>query len=215
MMRRTNSDQLPTQSHTTTMAPPTRRRPDFPLFTSQTLPDPQHTGHNEENSPAWSAVHHDFQRRLNRFGIRLSEDNGNPTSSVSDRPTVHTRGGAGTTFDSYTGHAKHASLETDTVLARKFEALTMPSYMNGKEAIIEALERQLSQARMEARGWKEKCEDRERRLRESYEESMEWRMKYEDLYSAVIRDQRPREEFQPEEYFKTSSKLRGNTKSLE
>jgi hypothetical protein len=211
MMRRTNSDQLPTQSHTTTMAPPTRRRSDFPLFTTQTLPDPQYAGNHEENSPAWSAVQHDFQRRLNRFGIRLSEDNGN---SVSDKPTVHTRGGAGNNLDSYTGHAKHASLETDTVLSRQFEKLSMPSYLNGQEARIEALERQLSQARVEARGWKEKCEDRERRLRESYEEGMEWRMKYEDLYSAVIRDQRPREEFQPEEYFKTSSKLRGNTKSL-
>lgn len=209
MMRRTNSDQLLTQSHTTTMTPPTRRMSDFPGLTPQTLP-----GHHEENSPAWSAVHHDFQRRLNRFGIRLSEDNGNPTSSVSDRPTVNTRGGAGTTFDSYSGHAKHASLDTDTVFARKFEALSMPSYMNGKDARVEALERQLAQARVEARGWREKCEDRERRLRESYEEGMEWRMKYEDLYSAVIRDQRPRDEFQPEEYFRTSSKLRGTTKSL-
>ena len=90
----------------------------------------------------------------------------------------------------------------------------MPSYMNGKDARVEALERQLAQARVEARGWREKCEDRERRLRESYEEGMEWRMKYEDLYSAVIRDQRPRDEFQPEEYFRTSSKLRGTTKSL-
>lgn len=209
MMRRTNSDQLPTQSHTTTMAPPARRMSDFPGFTPQTLP-----GHHEEHSPAWSAVHNDFQRRLNRFGIRLSEDNGNPTSSVSDRPTVHTRGGAGTTFDSYSGHAKHASLDTDTVFARKFEALSMPSYTNDKDARIEALERQLSQARMEARGYKEKFEDRERRLDESYKESMKWRMKYETLYRDVILDQRPGDGFQPEEYFRTSSKLRGTTKSL-
>lgn len=215
IMRRTNSDQLPTQSRTTTMTPSTLHMAEFPRFTPQTFPDPQHPGQREEDAPAWSAVQHDFQRRLNRFGIRLSEDNGSPAPSTSNKPTVHTRGGAGATFDSYTGHAKHASLETDTVLARKFETLSMPSYVNSKEAKIEALERQLSQARAEARGWKEKCEAQERRLRESYKETMGWRMKYEDLYTDFMMDQRSQPEFQPEEYFKTSSKgLRGNSMSL-
>ncbi|OSS45211.1 hypothetical protein B5807_09293 [Epicoccum nigrum] len=214
-MRRTNSDQLPTQSHVTTMTPPIRRMADFTRFTSQTLPDSQFPGHREEDAPAWSSVQHDFQRRLNRFGIRLSEDNSHSIPSVSDKPTVYTRGRAGVALDSYTGHAKHASLETDTVLSRKFGALSMPSYTNGNEARIDALERQLSQARMEARGWKEKCETQERRLRESCEETMGWRMKYEDLYSAVIRDQQSQPEFQPQEYFKTSSKvLRKGSNSL-
>ena len=195
---------------------------DFTRPTPQTLPDPQHPGQREDGALAWSSVQHDFQRRLSRFGIRLSEDNNDSTSSASNRPTVHTRGGAGAALDNYSGHAKHASLETDILLPRKFEALSMPSYMNGQEARIEELEQQLSQARAEARNWREKCEAQERKLRESYGETMEWMKKYEDLYSAVIRSQRPcdeyqpelRPDFQPEEYFKTSSRLRGNSKSL-
>jgi len=156
--------------------------------------DPQDLAAQHKPTPGWSAVHYDFEQRLSRFGIKVSE--GKTLSDLANESVVQSRGGAHTIVDGYS----HDTAFQNTQLPRDeaFPPLKVPtplSLTNSKrEARFDSLEQLLRQARAETQSWKEKCEARENDLHASYGEIMKWRMEYENLYSAVIRDQeiRPR-----------------------
>ncbi|KAF9694623.1 hypothetical protein EKO04_007605 [Ascochyta lentis] len=119
---------------------------------------PQHSQHQFDTTSNWSAVQHEFERRLSRFGIKLSEANDSPVSNMpNDFPPLETP-----TMACFTNGKREPKFET--------------------------MERQLRQARTEAQIWREKANARDHDLRASYKETMEWRMKYEDLYSAMIQN---------------------------
>ncbi|KAF3003785.1 hypothetical protein E8E13_010126 [Curvularia kusanoi] len=186
------------------MRSPARRKIDFPQSVAQIRPDPQipSTG-----SSRWFAEQYDFERRLSRFGVTLSEDNGDTTADLHEAPAACTRGGAGDTFDGFTRNGKQTdtrSLEMGAEITREHEGPLIVyspirnlsprrnySPNSPEEANTETLVRQLQRARAETQVWKTKCEARESMLREAYKESMDWRMKYENLYRDIIRDQVP------------------------
>lgn len=200
-MSNTHFTESPPHAYVATMRSPARRKIEFPQFVAQDRPDSQILGYRATGSSRWFAEQYDFERRLSRFGITISEDNGDTTDSLPEAPAVCTRGGAGDTLDGFTRNGKQTdttSLETGAKITREHEGPLIVyspirnfSPNRNKETTIETLERQLQHARVEARIWKEKCEAKERNLREAYKESMDWRMKYENLYRDVIRDQVP------------------------
>lgn len=158
----------------------------FPAIEPQTAS--HEVEHSTRASPGWSAEH-DFERRLNRNGIKISEASDINASKATVQPAVQQRGGAFSILDGYTRanahRANHYVSRSETFLP--LETATMASFTNDKkETKVEALERQLHQAQTEAQVWKRQSERREQDLRASCKETMEWRMKYEDLYSAVL-----------------------------
>lgn len=169
----------------------------FDQSTVQPRSDPQKLKHHHEPTPGWSAVH-DFERRLSRNGIKMSEANGNYASITAAQSTVQYRGGAGAILDGYARDSAQRGGRHHVSRSEGFpslEAPTLASFTNTKkETEMEALDRQLRQAQAEAQIWKQRSEKQERDLDASYKETMEWRMKYEDLYSAVIQGLGPRTE---------------------
>jgi hypothetical protein len=163
--------------------------------------------HYLKSPPEWSAVH-DFERRLSRNGITISETGSSHTSKVTMQPIVPQRNGAFSIPDGYAQsnaqRSNHHASRSEDFPPRK--APTMASFTNTKkETKVDALERQLRQAQAETKVWQERSERQEQNLHTSYEETMEWRMKYEDLYSAVIQGQDTKLREMPK---------RGATKSL-
>lgn len=170
-------------------------------------PVAQEPTHYAGTLPGWS-VKHDFERRLNRNGIKVSEARDSRDSKNTVQPVVQQRGGALSILDGYArikaNHAFHyASRSKDFP---SFQPATMASFTNTKkETKIEALERQLRQAHAESQVWKRHAERQEQDLRASCKETMDWRMRYEDLYSAVLQDVDIEPEVKPK---------RGATRSL-
>ncbi|KAF2627134.1 hypothetical protein BU25DRAFT_69875 [Macroventuria anomochaeta] len=202
MMGDADPSELPTQppmAINTSTKPAAWRLANSTRSTIQSRPDSQHLEHHNEPSPGWSAVQHDFERRLSRFGIKVSEDNNNPASNTSNKPIAQSRAAAHAIMDRYnldTAPRDIVALISRTEEFPPLEAPTMACFSkNKKETKVETLERQLRQAQTEAQIWKEKSETQECELRVSYGETMEWRMKYEDLYSAIIqaRELQPRD----------------------
>ncbi|KAJ4379813.1 hypothetical protein N0V86_004997 [Didymella sp. IMI 355093] len=160
--------------------------PELPA--TEPRPASQEQKHYLKSPPEWSAVH-DFERRLSRNGIKVSETGSSHTSKVTMQPVVRQRNGALSILDEYaqpnaqrSNH--HASRSEDFP---PFEAPTMASFMNiDKQTKMDALERQLRQAQAETKIWQERFERQEQNLHTSYKETMEWRKRYEDLYSALI-----------------------------
>lgn len=173
----------------------------------ETQPTSQGFDLHLKSSSEWSVVY-DFERRLSRNGIKVSETSGNHISDAWTQPVVQERGGAFLILDSYTRASAqrshhHASRSEDFP---PLEAATIAAFANTKkETNVEVLERQLRQTQAEALVWKRQSENQERELRASCKETMEWRMKYEDLYSAVL---------QGREAELTEKPKRGITKSL-
>lgn len=143
--------------------------------------------------PGWTAAQHDFQQRLNRLGITVSESKRDAPSDTLNDPVVRTRGGAYIMLDRFARGTKAGEAATKSVRNEDFPSTEHPAMTslinNERQSKVDALERQLRQARSEVQMWKEKCEAQERDLRMSYGETMKWRMEYEDLYTAIIRDQ--------------------------
>ncbi|KZM27130.1 hypothetical protein ST47_g1730 [Ascochyta rabiei] len=159
---------------------PTDRLVNFTSSSAQAQPDLQPFQHHNDSTADWSAIQHDFERRLNRFGIKLSEADNDPASKNPRRPV--------SLVPAFTG--PRSITKEDIPLRRN---PTMACFTNSrKESKLESTEWQLRQARTEARIWKEKSEARDNDLRTSHKETMEWRMKYEDLYSAMIQNSEPR-----------------------
>ncbi|KAF1928067.1 uncharacterized protein M421DRAFT_167098 [Didymella exigua CBS 183.55] len=204
-----SASQRPTTAGDGSMVPKTRgwRWLDFDHPTAERQSASRGPKHYLESSPEWSAVH-DFERRLSRNGIKMSETSNNHASGIAAQPVVQERGGAGSILDGYVrANAQrsnhHVSRSEDFP---PLEAPVIASFTNTKkETKVETLERQLRQAQAEAHVWKARSENQEHNLGVSYEETMEWRMKYEDLYSAVLRGM----ETEP-----TTEHKKGTTKSL-
>lgn len=166
----------------------------FARSSTQSHPDPQDLAAQQKPAPGWSAVRYDFEQRLSRFGIKVSE--GKTLSDLANDSEVQTRGGAYTIVDgcNHDTASQNTQLPNDEAFP-PLKVTTPLSFTNSKrEARLESLEQQLRQAHTEVQSWKERCEAREHDLHASYGEIMKWRMEYENLYSAVIRDQeiRPR-----------------------
>ena len=171
--------------------PASRCIANFTRSAIQSRLDPQHPERNYEPTSGWSSVQHDFERRLSRFGIKISKANSDPASSTSNNPIVQSRAGAHAIIDNYNHTTATRDMAPSMSRAKDFPPLetpTMASFTNKRETKLEGVERRLQQAQVEAQIWKEKCEAQERDLRVSYSETVEWRMKYEDLYSAIIQD---------------------------
>ena len=185
---------------------------DFNEPTIQRLSQSQQLARHEPADFAYSAVQHDFERRLSRFGITISETSNNTASNASDKPIpfLRPRAGAQVILDSYNRDAQPMHFFQPVDTSEDFPSRGAPTIAcftsNNKETKIEVVERQLRQAQTEAKIWKEKAETQERNLRAAYMETMDWRMKYEDLYSAITQDQ----EIQPQEWRKRHE----GTKSL-
>lgn len=184
----------------------------FTTSTVQPHPDLQHLKQHDDPKPGWSAVQHDFERRLSRFGIKVSEtrDKSGASNSEERIPIVSAPVDTHAMTD---GHRRQTMTRSIAGLTTKmedyplFEAPTMASFANNrKESRLEAAERQLRQALAEAQIWRDKYEVREHDLRASCRETMEWRLKYEDLYSTVLQDR----DLSPQEFFER----RKDTKSL-
>lgn len=165
-------------------------------FTGSTTQDRSlsHAKQQGEPSSKWFTVQHDFEQRLSRFGIKVSEANKDPAPSPAQKSIVLMRPpiDAHVTADGYCCETTSRDV-TDPANAIEglplLETVTMACFTNDKkESKLDATERKLRQARTEAQIWKEKFETQARDLRVSYSETMEWRMKYEDLYSAVLQD---------------------------
>ncbi|KAF3044922.1 hypothetical protein E8E11_006634 [Didymella keratinophila] len=159
---------------------------DFPAIKPQ--PVSQDLEHYTSLSPVWSAKH-DFERRLSRNGIKISEAINDTAAKTTIQPVLQQRGGALSILDEYVRadahRAKHHTTRSEDF--PPLETATMASFTNTrKETKVEALERQLRQAQAEAQAWKTQAERREQDLRASCKETMDWRMRYEDLYSAVL-----------------------------
>lgn len=157
-------------------------------------PDQQQYENDGSSTPGWHAIQNDFERRLSRFGIKISDANNNSASVMSSKPSTIESSLPNThaimedyAYQNMTG--EHAALTELTDEFPPLETSAIARFTNSKkETKIEMLERQLRKARAEAQIWKEESEARERDLRMSYRETMEWRTKYEDLYSAVIQE---------------------------
>lgn len=177
----------------TTKKPPVWRTVDT-TQTSQPSNVSNHLGNHPEATWRWSAVQHDFERRLGRYGIKISEAKSALTSDAPKLRGGHPRAGAHAIIDSYSfdGRQRNPNPLASTGASQVLDASTLAHFTNNRrESELETAERQLQQARVEANIWKEKYEAQGRNLRQSYNETMEWRMKYEDLYSAVIQNQIP------------------------
>jgi len=159
---------------------------DFPAIEPQ--PASQDLEHYTRSSPGWSAKH-DFERRLSRNGIKISEAIDGTAPKTTVQPLMQQRGGALSILD---GYAQANAHRANHHVSRSedfppLENATMVSFTNAKKEIkVEALKRQLRQAQAEAQAWKIQAERREQGLRASCKETMDWRMRYEDLYSAVL-----------------------------
>ncbi|KAJ8118543.1 hypothetical protein OPT61_g490 [Boeremia exigua] len=169
------------------------RLADYAQPTSQSRSDPHHPKSHRELNSAWSAVQHDFEQRLGRFGIKLSEASSDPRSNDSNEPIKQTRdeaqtGAKGYDYDMLPWNV--GSNSSNDAGIPPLEAPALASLTNDKrEYRLETVQRQLQQAQAEVQVWKEKYEAQERNLRQVYSEAMKWRMEYEDLYSAIIQNQ--------------------------
>jgi hypothetical protein len=157
----------------------------------------QRAGHVATPSPGWSAIQQDFEQRLSRFGIKVSDANNNQSSRSHDPAITETHGvprtlprsGAHAIMDRYRNEAMAGHSIDSEATAEVFPshgASFVASTKDKEETENAPTDRQLQQARTEARVWKRRYEAGERDLRAAYRETMEWRMKYEDLYSAII-----------------------------
>lgn len=173
---------------------------------------PQRLTCHDYAAPTYTAVQHDFERRLSRFGITISEAGNNPASNASNKPILllRSRAGAHALLDGYNRDAVPRHDPEPSTTGEDFPPHELPTMAcftnNNNETKLEAVERKLRQAQTEAQIWKEKSEAQEHNLRAAYTETMEWRMKYEDLFSAVIQNQ----ELQPKDWWKRHE----GTKSL-
>jgi hypothetical protein len=158
-----------------------------------------------ENGPSlsWSAIQQDFEQRLNRFGIKVSEAKYDQPSNPLNPTMKDTKHAKATPIISACG-VSHATMnrnhyeampisfigpKTTTESFPPLKAPTMARFMNDKkEPKLEAMNQELRKALAEVQIWKEKSEAYEQDLHASYKETMEWRTKYEDLYSAVIQN---------------------------
>lgn len=159
---------------------------DFPAIKPQ--PASQNLQPYTRSFPGFSAKH-DFERRLSRNGIKISEAIESTSTNTTVQPVVQQRGGARSILDGYAQanahRANHHATRSEDFPS--LETATMASFTNAKkETKAEALERKLRQAQAETQAWKIQAERREQDLHASCKETMDWRMKYEDLYSAVL-----------------------------
>lgn len=167
-------------------------------FTTSTVrprPEPGHLKQLDTPRSGWSAVQSDFERRLSRFGIKVSETSDKSAASIPGEPVpfvpspCHTQVIIGLHRQQTTDRsvANHEIMTTD-LTPRKSPTIA-PSANNRKDARFEVAEQQLGQAQTEARVWKDKFDAQQHNLLASYRETMEWRLRYEDLYSTVIQGQ--------------------------
>ncbi|KAH6613944.1 hypothetical protein C7974DRAFT_404105, partial [Boeremia exigua] len=162
--------------------------------TTRPRPAPQNLGPYKETISVWSTVQDDFEQRLSRFGIKVSEATpDNPPSEIDSKPTVHAVRGACEIMDNSTRvtapHVFNPTMSTNEDFP-PLETSTLAPFTNSTgESRLEDVERELRQAQSEVQFWKQKCEARELDLQAAYSETMKWRMEYEDLYGAIIRDQ--------------------------
>ncbi|KAJ4410730.1 hypothetical protein N0V91_001658 [Didymella pomorum] len=98
---------------------------DFPAIRPQ--PASQNLEHYAESSSGWSAKH-DFEQRVGRNGIKISEAIDNTATNTTVLPVVQKRSGARSTLDG----EDYSPLKT----------ATMASFTNAKKGTkVEALER--------------------------------------------------------------------------
>ena len=127
---------------------------DFSGSTVQPRIQPQRLVYHDDAAPTYTAVHHDFERRLSRFGITISEAGNNPASNASNEPIqlLRSRAGAHAILDSYNRDAvpRHfPEPSTTNEDLRPHELSTMARFTNN-ETKLEAVERKLRQAQTEA-----------------------------------------------------------------
>ncbi|KAJ4311189.1 hypothetical protein N0V94_008064 [Neodidymelliopsis sp. IMI 364377] len=157
----------------------------------------QQAGHVATASPGWSAIQQDFEQRLSRFGIKVSDANNNQPSRSHDPTIAEIRGvprtlprsGAHAVMDRYRNEAMAGHAIDSEATAEVFPSHGVSFVASAKvkeETENASIDRQLQHARTEAQVWKQRYEAGERDLCAAYRETMEWRMKYEDLYSAVV-----------------------------
>lgn len=162
-----------------------------------------HLKQHNDPSPGWSAVQLDFERRLCRFGIKISDESDKSAvrNSAESIPVVPATVGTYAIVDDSHRHGMPRSFANPTLMTSDYppcDAPTMACFTNNRnESRFERLEQQLRQARTETQIWKDKSDAREHDLRASYKETMEWRMKYEDLYSSIIQDRHLRSQELP------------------